>query len=98
MAFRNYESQELGKIIKSIINEHGWGSKLDEQNLIKSWEKIAGRLIAKNTIDLRLRSGRLYLKLDSAAVKHEISYAKELLIKNINEELDKEVVREIIIS
>lgn len=98
MGYKNREAKSIGSILSKIVNEHGWGSRLDEQMLISKWETIAGRMIARNTINLKLYNKKLYLKFESAALKHEISYAKSTLIENINNVMDKEVVREIVLE
>jgi len=50
----------------------------------------------KLLIDKLLKS--LILKLDSAALKQELNYAKTTLISNLNKSVQKNIVKEIIIQ
>ena len=67
-----------------------------ETKLINSWESVAGELISKHTENLFIKKGILYVKLDSPALKNELSFARSQLIKSLNKAVDKEVIQNII--
>jgi len=54
--------------------------------------------VANYTTDVSLRKKTLYIKLSSPALKEELSYGKEKLIKLINERLKENVVEKIILN
>jgi len=54
--------------------------------------------VANYTSDVSLRNKTLYIKLSSPALKEELSYGKEKLIKLINEKLEEDVVEKIILN
>jgi len=44
-----------------------------------------------------LKGGILYVELTSAVLREELSYGKDKIIKMINEELRREIVREVVL-
>lgn len=95
---RTQKEQPLKALIDQMLRAYGLGQKLDEMSLIKSWEKVVGKMIARHTTDLYYKSGQLYISLDSAPLRQELSYAKNKLMEKLNEEAGKTMVTEIILK
>ena len=53
--------------------------------------------IANYTTDLTLKNGTLYIKLKSSALREELSYGKEKIIKLLNEKLKKDLIKKIVL-
>ena len=54
--------------------------------------------VANYTTDVNLKNKTLYIKLSSPALKEELSYGKEKLIKLINDKFNKTVIEKIILN
>ena len=93
-----YDVKPLSDLIKEFYELHKGSDYLDEQNAIQCWPKVVGPFIASHTIDLSIKNGVLYVRVDSDALRSELSYSKTLLMKNLNERVGKEVVAEIVLS
>lgn len=93
---RNKDEKPLKDLVNQMLRAYGLGTKLDEMSLVKSWEKVVGQMIAKHTSDIFFKEGKLYIELDSAPLRQELSYAKSKLIDKLNEEAGKKMVNEII--
>ncbi|MCK9450911.1 MAG: DUF721 domain-containing protein [Bacteroidales bacterium] len=91
-----HNEEPLGDVIRQLLKVYGWESKLDEVKLINSWSKVMGKNIQQKTLDLHVEKKVLFVHLDSDALKHELSYGKSLIVKNLNEEAGKEVIREVV--
>ena len=81
----------IGKFLKDFHLEE----KLNETRLVGSWEKIAGKLIARHTEDIFVREQVLYIRADSAALKQELTYMKSKLIDKLNKAAGIEVIKDI---
>jgi hypothetical protein len=57
---------------------------------------VVGPTIKKKTLDLHVEKQVLFVKLDSDALRQELSYAKSLIIKNLNQEVGKEVIKDVV--
>ena len=93
-----FDVKPLGDLIKEFYEQHRGAEYLDEVKVIESWPKVVGLFIATHTIDLSIKNGVLYVRVDSDALRSELSYSKSLLAKNLNEMVGKEMVKEIVLN
>lgn len=87
----------LNEILKEYRSEMNIDTRLKEVSLIKSWEDIAGRAIARRTLKVYLKDGVLIIYLTSPVVRNELSMVKESLMERLNEQAGEELVKEIIL-
>jgi hypothetical protein len=83
--------------IKEILKSYQLEEKLMAVRIKDSWEKLMGKSIMGHTTEIYIKGKKLYLKFDSAALKEELSYSREKVVKMVNEELDDDVIDEIIL-
>ena len=88
--------------VKSIIGVFLKDNKLEngllDLEVKKVWYEIMDNGIANYTIDTKLKNSTLYIKLSSPALKQELNYGKEKLVRMVNEKFDTEVIKKIVIS
>ena len=70
--------------------------KINEVKLIASWEKVMGKTTAKHTNEIYLKNKTLYVALNSAALRAELSYAKDKIMLLLNTEAKQVVVENIV--
>ena len=95
---RPQKQQPLKVLINQMLRTYGLGDKMDEMSLLKSWEKVVGKMIARHTTDLYYKNGQLFITLDSAPLRQELSYAKTTVMEKRNEEAGHTMVTEIILK
>lgn len=93
-----YDVKPLGDLIKAFYEEHRGPEYLDEVKLVESWPKVVGPFIASHTIDLSINNKVLFVRVDSDALRNELSYSRTLLLQNLNNEVGREVVTEIVLN
>ena len=93
-----YDIKPLGDLIKEFYEQHRGSDYMDEVKAINSWSKVVGPFIASHTIDLSIKNHMLFVRVDSDALRSELSYSKSLLMKNLNEVVGKEIVKEIVLN
>ena len=94
---RRYSNElTLKEAIEQLLNAYGMKDKVNASRLINSWETVVGSMIKRHTLDLNLKRKTLYVKVDSAALRNELSYAKENLIKNLNKYAGANVITDIV--
>ncbi|MEZ5196110.1 MAG: DUF721 domain-containing protein [Bacteroidales bacterium] len=86
----------LKEIIDELLKVYKLEDGIAKTNLINSWEDVTGAMISKHTERIYVKRKTLYIKLDSQALKHELSFAKSKLIKQLNKAVKKEVIDEIV--
>ena len=91
-------NMKLKNIINTFLKENKLEKGLLNIEVKKAWFELMNNGVANYTTDVRLRKSTLYIKLSSPALKEELSYGKEKLIKLINERLKENVVEKIILN
>ena len=88
--------------IKDIINVFLKKNKLEKGLLDievkKAWYELMDNGIGNYTTDINLKNKTLFIKLNSPALKQELSYGKEKIINLINERFEENIVQKIILS
>ena len=93
-----FDVKPLSDLIKEFYEQHRGSDYLDEIKLINTWPKVVGPFIASHTIDLSIKNHKLFVRVDSDALRNELGYSKSLLMKNLNEMVGQEVITEIVLS
>lgn len=89
----------LGDAINQILKQERLDVKLSRFSVKNAWEEIAGKVIANHTTTISFDEQKnLYLQLDSAAIKNEVLYSRENIIKKINQFCGYELVKNLIIK
>jgi hypothetical protein len=91
-------SQSLGEAIREMLRVYKLDRKNAEVDAIKLWPSVVGDMINRHTKNLYIKSGKLYVKIDSPALKNELLYARTKIKDSINEKAGKEVITEVIFT
>ncbi|GIM60920.1 hypothetical protein CAPN008_09700 [Capnocytophaga canis] len=86
----------LSSVIKQIIQQNKLEYGLHKVEVQEIWARIMGISIAKYTKSVELKGDVLYVELSSPALSEELTYGKETIIRSINEEIGKEVVKKLV--
>lgn len=86
----------LKEVIVELLHQYKLQDGITRAKLIASWEKIAGRYISSQTESIFIKNKKLYLKLKSAALKHELSFARSKLMKSLNASVGHDVIEEVV--
>ena len=86
----------LGDALKDVIKGLGIQRKLDEVRTIEMWAVLAGPQINAVTHSAWVKGDKLYVKLNSAAWRHELHFRRREWKDRLNEQLGKELVKEIV--
>ncbi len=93
-----HNEHSLKEVIDQLLKAYKLDDKLAERRLIASWESVMGAMIAKHTLDLYIKHKQLFVSLDSAALRNELSLAKTKIVKMLNDEVGTEVITEVILK
>lgn len=85
----------LKELINELLKEYKLSDRVNEIRANEIWPKVVGKLIARHTKAIYLRNKKLYVTLDNAALKEEMHYAKEKLLKQINKQAGEIIIEEI---
>ena len=63
----------------------------------EAWAEVMGNGVNTYTKNIQFKNGTLIVELTSSVLREELSYGKDKIIKMINEELHKEVIKDVIL-
>ena len=95
MKRRESNQQTLKQAIERLMQAYRLSDKMLEMDVIKAWEEMMGKAIAKRTEEIFIKDKVLYLKLRSAPLREELILSKTKMIKMLNEKAGKELVKDI---
>ncbi|MDO9001695.1 MAG: DUF721 domain-containing protein [Bacteroidota bacterium] len=88
---------KLGDAINQLFKQEKLDVKISQFTIKNSWKDIVGDVIAKNTTEIFFNEKIIFVGLNSAALKHELSFRKEEIITNINKFCGYKLVEQIVI-
>lgn len=92
---RKNEEQPLKQWIEEFVSAYRLKPRLTQVRLEKCWAGIAGRVIARHTTSLSVKGRVLTVRLDSDALRTELSFAKTKLLRAINRQLGETLIDDI---
>jgi predicted nucleic acid-binding Zn ribbon protein len=93
---RKSNTQKLSDVLKNYVQENNLERKLSELDLIKSWESVIGKAVARYTQNLHIRNETLFVETTSPVVRNELLMMKEEIRVRLNEIVGAEVVKTIV--
>ena len=97
MAKRINDHLSISDALKEFVSDNKLQKGLDKVNVRDVWNSQMGPAIEKYTIAIKLDRDTLYVQLSSSVLREELSYGKEKIVKMLNEELGKELVKKLIL-
>jgi predicted nucleic acid-binding Zn ribbon protein len=91
-------SQSLGDAIREMLREYNLEAKHHEIDAVGLWPEIVGDMINRHTRNIYIKSGKLFVKIDSPALKNELLYARNKIKEAINKRAGKEVISDVIFT
>ena len=97
MSKRQNDTNSLGDALKDFVATNKLQKGLDKVNAEAAWHRLMGNGITNYTTAIKLDRDTLYVNLSSSVLREELSYGKSKIIKMLNEELGKEIIKKIIL-
>jgi hypothetical protein len=97
MAKRLSNQSTVGDVLKQIIQVNKLQPGMDQIDVKEAWQNLMGNGVNSYTKNVALRGSTLYVELSSSVLREELSHGKSKIIAMINEELQREVIKEVVL-
>ena len=94
---RRIETKTIKELIREALEEMDLEQKLAERELVRSWEDLVGKQVARATRSIYIRDGKLYVALRSSVIRNELMYLRNELKEELNRRAGKELIHEIVL-
>ena len=95
---RKSNQQQIGAVIKKLLKNQQLEGRLQELDLLEKSKEILGENLMKFVKEISIKDGKLSIKVSSAVVRNELAYQKSNIIKKMNNQAGKEIVKEIMLK
>ncbi|SDS77124.1 Protein of unknown function [Maribacter dokdonensis] len=97
MASRGNENTSMKEALSAFIQKNKLEKGIDKVDARAAWAKLMGNGVDNYTTEIELKFGTLYVSLSSSILREELSLGKSKIVRMINEEIGKEVVKKLIL-
>jgi len=96
MAKRTSNESSISDVLQQFIQVNRLEAGMDKIDVEQAWKILMGNGVNSYTQEVILKGTTLYVKLTSAVLREELSYGKQKIITMLNEELRKELVKDLV--
>ena len=81
---RGGEASPVYSILKSLLDKHGLGDKLQKYTFIQKWQEIVGAKLALVSKPICFKGSILLIEVKSSSWAQELSFHQELILGRVN--------------
>ena len=96
MSRRNTDPISMSDALGSFVEKNKLTKGINKVDVSNAWYAL-NPTFKKYTTSLRFDRDTLFVNLSSSVFREELSYGKDKILKMINEELGREVVKKIVL-
>jgi predicted nucleic acid-binding Zn ribbon protein len=88
----------LGDALRKFLQQSQLKGAVQALQIEEIWEQIMGKTVARYTDKIQIHGQTLYVNTAVAALRQELLYQKENIIKRVNEALGEKAISEVVIK
>jgi len=92
------DEQPLKKLIQVMMKNYQLDERMRQKQVEQKWPEIVGELIAKHTASVNISETTLFVRVNSAPLKAELSFHRTLIKDKVNAFLGADTIKEVRIS
>lgn len=97
MAKRLSNENAIGEVLREIIQINKLEKGLHAVSIEQAWKNLMGNGVNHYTKNILFKNNTLYVELSSSVLREELSYGKQKIIKMLNEEVNQEIVKDLVL-
>ena len=87
----------LSEALHQFIEQNNLQGGIDKINTREAWINLMGKGVNNYTNTVELKGSTLYVSLSSSVLREELSLGKSKIIKMLNEELGKDLIKKLVL-
>lgn len=92
---KRQNSQPIGNVLQELLQDDLFCKKLNETKLIESWRKMVGENVQSKMTSIYIKNEILYVTITSPALKSDLRMKIAEYVRELNQEIGCEVIRDI---
>lgn len=95
---RKKNDETFKEVLEQWLNTYKHRRKIHETRIADTWYRLMGPAITKYTRSVQFKNNTLYISIESAALRQELSMGTDRIVQHLNEELGSDVVKRVVIT
>ncbi len=89
MSKRENDTNKLKDLIPQMLQENKLQKGMDQIYVKEAWTEVMGQGVANYTESVSMKNQTIFVKLSSAALREELQYGQDKIVKMMDEALGK---------
>lgn len=85
----------LSDLLPQYLRSEGLETPILERRLLKMWDDVAGRVVARYTQEKAIRNQTLYVKISNPALRQDLSMMRKQLVSKLNTAVGAQIITDI---
>lgn len=85
----------LSDLLPQYLRSEGLETPILERRLLRIWDDVAGRVVARYTQEKAIRNQTLYVKISNPALRQDLSMMRKQLISKLNDAVGAQIITDI---
>ncbi len=94
---RNTEPKSLKDVLELMLKTYRLKGRLQQERIAALWEQQMGASVHRHTREIKVVHKKLFVTIDSPALKQELFFGREKIREIFNEALGENYLEEVII-
>ena len=91
-----FETTPVKQAVSDLLKHYKLQGKFGEMDTMHAWRKVMGETVAKRTIELFIKEGVMFVRLESAPLKNELMMAKSQILERLQESTGLDIVEDLV--
>ena len=92
---RSSNQATVGELIDKLMKAYRLDGKLKEMDVLQAWGEMMGIAVANRTKNIQIKNKTLFLTMDSAVMRDELSFGKTVIIERVNQKAGFEMINDV---
>jgi predicted nucleic acid-binding Zn ribbon protein len=88
--------KSMKEAFEQMLQVYKLKRRFHETSLIAFWPEMVGKSVANRTKNIYIKDRRLYVRLESSTIKHELLMIRTQILDKMNERAGSSVIDEIV--
>jgi predicted nucleic acid-binding Zn ribbon protein len=93
---RKADVQSVGESLQDLIAAYRLQGKLTQARVLDAWPELMGRPVAQKTSELYFQNRKLFVRLTSAPLRHQLYMGRSEILRRVNEAANDEIIDEVV--
>jgi len=98
MVIRRTRTRTLQEVISEFLHENKLDTRLKERELIRNWELVTGKMVARSTESIYIKNRTLFVEIRSSVVRNELMMIRDGLVQALNSRTGADLIDGIVIK